>query len=94
MVTLDQAGLNHTAVVMLAVPPSLQSVVELFWIDERPRLALHSPQWRVVADDAPHLIYYRYLDDDARAERHRLNVVRDCRALLGESPSQFFARAS
>jgi AraC-like DNA-binding protein len=75
MVTLDQAGLNHTAVVMLLVPPSLQSVVELLWIDERPRLALHSPQWRVVADDAPHLIYYRYLDDDARVERHRLNVV-------------------
>jgi len=75
MVTLDQAGWNHAAVVMMPVPLSLQEFVELMWIDERPRLALDQRPWRVVADDAPHVIYYRYVDHDAHTVRHQLNVV-------------------
>ena len=75
MVTLDQAGLNHASVVMVPVPPSLQDVVELLWLDQRPRLSVDHRPWRVVADDAPHVIYYRYLSDDARTIRHRLNAV-------------------
>lgn len=75
MVTLDQAGLARSALVMVQVPAPLRNVVDLVWIDERPRLALASPQWRVVPDDAPHLIYYRYVDGHPGTEHHRLNVV-------------------
>src|SRR5215211_7059212 len=63
MVTLDQAGWNHAAVVMMPVPLSLHEFVELLWIDERPRLSLDQRPWRVVADH------------DAHTVRHRLNVV-------------------
>lgn len=75
MVTLDQAGLQRSAIIMLPAPLSVHDVVELLWIDERPRLGIGHRQWRVVPDDAPHLIYCRYLDDDGSTERQRLNVV-------------------
>ena len=75
MVTLDQAGLNRTAVVVLPAPVSLRDVVELLWIDERPRLSAPREPWRVVADDAPHVIYCRYTDRRAQTDGHRLNIV-------------------
>ena len=73
LVTLDQAGWNRAALVTRSPPPTLSGIVELLSIDERPRNSPRGHQWRVVADDAPHIIYCRF-DDDA-GERHRLRVV-------------------
>ena len=75
MVTLDQAGFHRATVAILPAPAPLRDVVDFLWIDERPRFAVQHRHWRVVPDDAPHLIYYRYVDGHAGSERHRLNVV-------------------
>jgi len=75
MVTLDQAGWKRATVVILPAPAPVRHVVDFLWIDERPRLSPRCHQWRIVADDAPHIIYYRYSDPVARTDRHRLNVV-------------------
>src|SRR5687767_6541155 len=76
MVTLDQAGWRRSAVVLVPAPAAIRDLVDFLWIDERPRLSPLVPhQWRVVADDAPHLIYSRTQDSLARTDHHRLHVV-------------------
>src|SRR5690348_8379414 len=60
--------------IVLAPPPALASVVELLWIDERPRRAPRAHEWRIVADDTAHVIYARVTDASGR-EHHRLQVV-------------------
>jgi AraC-like DNA-binding protein len=75
MVTLDQAGWARDRLVMTRPAPELADFVEFFWIDDRHRSAREFDTWRIVADDAPHVIYYRYSDPVAKTERHRLNVV-------------------
>jgi len=73
VVTLDQAGWHRSTLVMRPPPASLSAFVDFLWIDERPRRSPRSHQWRIVADDAAHIIYTRH-DSDA-GERHRLHVV-------------------
>ena len=75
MVTLDQAGWNRSAVVLVPPPAAVGHVVEFLWTDTRPSQSPRAHEWRIVADDAPHLIYARYFDRLAGTERHRLNVV-------------------
>jgi AraC-like DNA-binding protein len=75
MVTLDQAGWNRSAVIIVPAPPAIRHLVEFLWIDERPRRSPRAHQWRIVADDAPHLIYGRFSDRLRRTDLHRLHVV-------------------
>jgi AraC-like DNA-binding protein len=75
VVTLDQAGWNRAALVILPAPPTLADVVDFLWVDERPRLSPRSHAWRIVADDAPHVIYARFVDARTGTEGHRLHVV-------------------
>ena len=75
MVTLDQAGWNRSSIVLVAPPTAVRELIDFLWIDERPRFSPRCHQWRVVADDAPHLIYYRYADPITGTSRHKLNVV-------------------
>jgi hypothetical protein len=75
VVTLDQAGWMRAALVMMPAPPRLADVVDFLWVDERPRLSPTSHQWRIVADDAPHIIYARFVDARTHTERHQLHVV-------------------
>jgi AraC-like DNA-binding protein len=75
VVTLDQAGWMRASLVMMPAPARLADVVDFLWVDERPRLSPMSHQWRIVADDAPHIIYGRFIDARTHAERHRLHVV-------------------
>ena len=74
MITLDQAGWGRTALVILPPPPELDDLVEFLWIDARAHSASRSSQWRIVPDDAPHVIYARFIDRSG-GEGHRLHVV-------------------
>jgi AraC-like DNA-binding protein len=75
MVTLDQAGWRRDALGILPPPAALADVVEHLWIDERSRRHIAGDRWRIVADDAPHLIYTRFADERGHLEGHRLRVV-------------------
>lgn len=71
MVTLDQAGWCRTALVLSPPPAALAGLIEFVSIDTR---SARGRPWRIVADDAAHLIYCRFLDGHGR-EAHRLSVV-------------------
>src|SRR4051812_13612090 len=73
MVILDQGGRRRSLSTILAPPPALASVVESMWIDEWPRRTV-SGAWRIVADDAPHIIWH-LLDDPAGRRRDRICLV-------------------
>ena len=75
MVTLDQAGWKRASVVILPAPAAVRDVVEFLWIDERAGSSPRRDQWRIVPDDAPHVIYYRFTDHVAHTDTHRLNIV-------------------
>lgn len=75
MVTLDQAGWRRATLAILPPPSALEPIVDFLWVDERPRLSPKSHEWRVVADDAPHIIYARFTDARTGSEGHRLHVV-------------------
>ena len=75
MVTLDQAGWNRSAVLFVPPPAESGHVAEFLWIDGRPSHSPRAHEWRIVADDAPHLIYARYVDRLSGTERHRLHLV-------------------
>jgi hypothetical protein len=75
MVTLDQAGWQRNALVVLPPPAHLAHVVELLWLDTRAHASSGSRAWRIVADDAPHLIYARCTDPRCGRDGHRLSVV-------------------
>src|SRR5688572_30365001 len=75
MVTLDQAGWGRTALVILPPPPELADVVELLWIDTRPHTVSRSSGWRIVPDDAAHVIYARFRDRTGGGDGHRLHIV-------------------
>jgi AraC-like DNA-binding protein len=53
----------------------LEPFVDFLWADERPRLSPRGHEWRVVADDAAHVIYARYTDPRTGSGAHRLHVV-------------------
>ena len=75
MVTLDQAGWGRAALILLPPPLALVDLVDFLWIDQRPRARSAGDRWRVVPDDAPHIIYCRFTDERRLAEQHRLHVV-------------------
>ena len=75
MVTLDQAGRARAKLVILPPPQELAHVVEFLWLDTHTDARATSSTWRIVPDDAPHIIYARFTDRDRRTERHRLHVV-------------------
>jgi AraC-like DNA-binding protein len=75
MVTLDQAGWRRSTLVISPPPPMLEGVIDFLWVDERPRLSPRSHEWRIVADDAAHVIYARFTDGRTGTETHRLHVV-------------------
>ena len=60
---------------MVPAPAAIRHLVEFLWIDERPRRSPRAHQWRIVADDAPHLIYSRFADALRCTDRHRLHVI-------------------
>ena len=53
----------------------LEGVIDFLWMDDRPRLSPRSHEWRIVADDAPHIIYARVADGRTGSEGHRLHIV-------------------
>jgi hypothetical protein len=55
---------------MLPPPPTLEGVIDFLWVDERSRLSPRSHEWRIVADDAPHVIYARFADGRTGGESH------------------------
>jgi len=75
VVTLDQGGWRRSTLVMLPPPPTLEGVIDFLWVDERSRLSPRSHEWRIVADDAPHVIYARFADGRTGGESHHLHVV-------------------
>jgi AraC-like DNA-binding protein len=75
MVTLDQAGRARASLVILPSPPELAHVVEFLWLDPHAHSRSAESQWRIVPDDAPHIIYSRFTASDRHTERHRLSVV-------------------
>ncbi|NOT09403.1 MAG: AraC family transcriptional regulator [Gemmatimonadales bacterium] len=58
-VDLDQAGKGKSGLVVFAPPPHLHYLIEHLWIDaNRPRSSTEAA-WRIVPDDAPHLIWHK-----------------------------------
>ena len=70
--TLDEGGWRRRAVKVIAPPTGLRGIVELFWIDEWSAAETSGRQFRVVADDAPHLLWH--VGDGARGAQ-RLSMV-------------------
>ena len=67
MRTIDHGGWGRQHLTLLAPASSLADVVEMFWVDEwhaRPRLRR---PFRIVADDAPHLIWHLHRGRHRRA---------------------------
>ena len=58
MMTLDEGGWRRPCLTIVAPPAALSGIVELFWIDEWSDAESSGRQFRVVADDAPHLLWY------------------------------------
>ncbi len=56
MVTLDQGGRGRSALRLIPPPPDLCSTVEHFWVQDPPPDDAPAQRWRVVSDDAPHLV--------------------------------------
>lgn len=54
MVTLDQGGRGREAQTLIAVPPRLSAVAAHVWMQQSHEAS--GAGWRIVADDAPHLI--------------------------------------
>ena len=69
MMTLDEGGWRRSAVRVVAPPPALRDLVELFWIDEWSGDEGHGRQFRIVADDAPHVLWYLDGADGLRTQR-------------------------
>ena len=74
MVTLDQAGSARAALSIIAPSAPLAGVVEHVWVEEQERVpAGGSRAWRIVPDDAPHVLWHRYARHGI--VRHRLLLV-------------------
>lgn len=72
MITLDQAGKGRAWLALAAPGAPLARMAECCWIQARPVPGVG--HWRIVPDDAPHLLWHRYRDD-AGGARSRLLVV-------------------
>ena len=71
--TADEGGWRRSAVRVIAPPTALKGIVELFWIDEWSAAETSGRQFRVVADDAPHVLWHVSRDGARRVQR--LTVV-------------------
>lgn len=71
MITIDQGGAGSDAVLVVPPPAGLAALVEYFWIDG-PGL-VPSRNWRIVPDDAPHIIFSE--TTVAGHSRYRLALV-------------------
>jgi AraC-like DNA-binding protein len=67
--TLDEGGWRRPNVRLVAPPSELRDVVEFLWVDEWVDEATASHSFRVVADDAPHILWYLSGDDVLRTQR-------------------------
>lgn len=56
MVTLDQGGCGRPLLRLIPPPPALGAAVEHVFVQRHPNASLGAQPWRIVADDAPHLI--------------------------------------
>ncbi|GAB5535541.1 MAG: helix-turn-helix domain-containing protein [Rubricoccaceae bacterium] len=56
MVTLDQGGRGCSSLHLVGPSPALRAVVEHVWVQRYPKASPDAEPWRIVADDAPHLI--------------------------------------
>ena len=56
MVTLDQGGCGRPLLRLIPPPPALGAAVEHVFVQRHPNASLGAQAWRIVADDAPHLI--------------------------------------
>jgi hypothetical protein len=57
---LDHGGWGRADLAVLQPVAPLSGVVEFFWIDEWSSRRRPSRQFRIVADDAPHVIWHVY----------------------------------
>jgi len=73
MMTLDEGGWRRPMVRLVAPPAILRDVVEFFWIDEWCDDAMTAHSFRIVADDAPHILWY--LSGDRVLRTQRLSVA-------------------
>lgn len=72
MMTLDEGGWRRPMVRLVAPAAILRDVVEFFWVDEWfDDATAHS--FRIVADDAPHILWY--LSGDRLLRTQRLSVA-------------------
>lgn len=71
MITIDQGGAGAHAVRVVRPPGELAALVDHFWVDERANVPC--PAWRIVPDDAPHIIFSETVM--AGQSRYRLVVV-------------------
>jgi len=71
--TLDEGGWRRPMVRLVTPPAILRDVVEFFWVDEWGDDAATAHSFRVVADDAPHILWY--LSGDRVLRTQRLSVA-------------------
>ena len=69
MMTLDEGGWRRSTVRVFAAPPALRDLIELIWVDEWSEDETRSRQFRIVADDAAHLLWFLGGDEGRRTER-------------------------
>ena len=73
MMTLDEGGWRRSKVRIVAPPVSLRGVVEMFWVDEWSSTEAAARTFRVVADDAPHVLWH--IAHNGRERTRRLHIV-------------------
>jgi len=71
--TLDEGGWRRPNVRLVMPPTELRDVVEFFWLDEWNDAATTAHSFRIVADDAPHILWY--LSGDGVLRTQRLSVA-------------------
>jgi AraC-like DNA-binding protein len=70
MIHLDNGGAAQGFIRFVDVVPAQRSAVHFIWIDTG---QARSAAWRIVADDAPHIVYSRFTTADSHASR--LHIV-------------------
>ena len=72
MMTLDQGGQRRAVQRVFRADTTLSDLVEFAWVDDWVAHPPAQPVWRVVADDAPHLIWHFYDETAGLADRAEL----------------------
>ncbi len=73
MVTLDQAGRDPGLVLRVPRDTAIGAFTDMISVQQRRGPLIGASQWRIVADDAPHLILQSI--DDTKGTVHRVVVV-------------------